>query len=96
MAAEGYVVDLKDHVEVGVMTSTVLLVLDLRDPAGPPIQLALVLGMLLLWGDWPSPVRRGGVGAAEAEVSIGGGTGLVDRGRGCAGGMMLYRSCSMA
>lgn len=78
------------------MTSTVLLVLDLREPANPPVQLALVLGMLLLCGDWPSPVRRGGVGAAEAEVSIGAGTRCVGRAWGCAGGRILYRSCSMA
>lgn len=61
------------------MTSTALLVLDLREFAAPPIELALVLGMLLLCGDWPSPVSRGGVGAADAEVSIGGGTRLVGR-----------------
>lgn len=61
------------------MTSTVLLVLDFRESAGPPIELALVLGTLLLCGDCPSPVSRGGVGAAEAEVSMGGGTMLFGR-----------------
>lgn len=61
------------------MTSTALLVLDFRDSAGPPTKLALVLGTLLLCGDCPSPVRRGGVGAAEADVSMGGGTMLWGR-----------------
>lgn len=70
---------LENHVDVGVMTTTMLLLLDLRESAGPPTELALVLGMLLLWGDWPSPVRRGGVGAAEVEISSGGGTRLFGR-----------------
>lgn len=78
------------------MTSTVLLVLDLRESAGPLIELALVLGILLLCGDWPSPVRSGGVGAADAEVSIGGGKRFVCRDCGCGGGRMLYKSCSIA
>ena len=55
------------------MTSIALLALDLREPVGPPTELALVLGTLLLCGDWPSPVKSGGDGAAEVEVSIGGG-----------------------
>ena len=55
------------------MTSTALLVLDLRELAVAPTELASVLGTLLLCGDWPSPVRSGGVGRADADVSIGGG-----------------------
>lgn len=39
------------HVDVGVMTSTALLVLDLRESAAAPTELALVLGTLLLCGD---------------------------------------------
>ena len=74
------------HVEVGVMTSTALLVLDLRESAAAPIELALVLGTLLLCGDCPSPVRSGGVGTAEADVSIGGGARLFNRCCACGGG----------
>ena len=44
-----------------------------RASATSAIELALVLGTELLWGDGPSPGIRGGVGAAE--VSIGGGIG---------------------
>lgn len=40
----------RDYVEVGVMTSTVLLVLDFLEPA-LPTELASVLGTLLLCGD---------------------------------------------
>ena len=68
------------------MTSTALLVLDLRDSAAPPTKLALVLGTLLLCGDWPSPVKSGGVGTPEADVSIGGGARPFNRGCGCEGG----------
>ena len=79
------------------MTSIVLLVLDLREFDGPPTELTLVLGTLLLCGDWQSPVSKGGVGAADAEVSIGGGTRLFGRCCGCADGrMLLYMSCSIA
>lgn len=65
-------VRIQPYVDVGVMTSTVLLALDLRESAGPPIELALVLGTELLWGDCASPVRRGGV--AAADVLMGGGS----------------------
>lgn len=74
------------HVDVGVMTSTALLVLDLRESAAAPIELALVLGTLLLCGDCPSPVRSGGVGTAEVDVSIGGGARLFNRCCACGGG----------
>lgn len=59
------------HVEVGVITSRVLLALDFREPAKPSRELALVLGREILCGDGASLVKRGGVGAAD--VSIGGG-----------------------
>lgn len=60
------------HVEVGVITSRVLLALDFRDPASPSRELALVLGKELLCGDCASQVKRGGVGAAD--VLMGGGS----------------------
>lgn len=57
--------------EVGVITSRVLLALDFREPAKPSRELALVLGREILCGDGASLVKRGGVGAAD--VSMGGG-----------------------
>lgn len=59
------------HVEVGVITSRVLLALDFREPARPSMELAFVLGREILCGDGASLVNRGGVGAAD--VSMGGG-----------------------
>lgn len=53
------------HVDVGVIISMVLLVLDLRESTMPLIELALVLGRELLCGDCASPAKSGGVGAAE-------------------------------
>lgn len=70
--------------------------LDLREPVTPPIELALVLGTLKLCGDCPSPVRRGGVGTTEADVSIGGGTALLVRCRPGIGGIVVYSRASMA
>lgn len=63
---------LKVHVEVGVMTPTSLLPLDLRDSSGPLTELAWVLGNELLWGDCAASVSGGGVGAAEVS-NMGGG-----------------------
>lgn len=60
------------HVEVGVITSRVLLALDFREPGMPSRELALVLGREILCGDCASPVKSGGVGAAD--VSMGGGS----------------------
>lgn len=54
------------------MTSRVLLALDLREPANPSRELALVLGREILCGDGASLVKRGGVGAAD--MSMGGGS----------------------
>lgn len=59
------------YVEVGVKTSTALPVLDLRVSTAPLIELALVLGRELLCGDCPSPMTRGGVGAAEVSIGVG-------------------------
>lgn len=60
------------HVEVGVITSRVLLALDFREPARPSMELVFVLGRELLCGDCVSLGKRGGVGAAD--VSMGGGS----------------------
>ncbi len=54
------------------MSSSVLLVLDVREPAKPSMELTSVLGTELLWGDCASPAKRAGVFAAD--VSIGGGS----------------------
>lgn len=59
------------QVEVGVKTSTGLLALDLREPTAPLMELALVLGRELLWGDCASPVNNGGVGAADELIGKG-------------------------
>lgn len=64
------------HVEASVMTSRVLLALDLREPTKPSVQLALVLGREMLCGDCASLIKGGGVGAADVSMG-GGGEGLL-------------------
>ena len=84
------------HVEVGVMTSTVLLALDFLE-AVLPTELPSVLGRLLLCDDdWQSPVSSGGLGAVEAAVLIGGGTEVFVRARDCSCGTVVYNSVSIA
>ena len=58
--------------DVGVKTSTSLLVLDLREPTGPPADPGWVLGKDAVCGDGALPDVKGGVGAAEF---VGGGFG---------------------
>lgn len=63
-----------DHVDVGVITSTALLALDLRESSAPLMELALVLGRELLCGDCALPAKRGGGGVGTVDS--------IDRGKG--------------
>lgn len=56
---------LSGQVVVATSISTVPSALAFRSPTGPSTVLLFVLGNELLWGDWASLVRGGGVGATE-------------------------------